>query len=105
MQLFKHIDRVNLLDKLIRQKRTGTPNELATRLGLSVSRLYNVIDELKGRGAPICYSRQLRTYLYGSEYSIKITVDITSLDDDKIYNISGGEKIFSSFLFTTVFVE
>jgi len=105
MQVFKYIDRINLLDKLIRQKRTGTPNELATRLGLSVSRLYNVIDELKGRGAPIYYSRQLGTYLYESEYSIKISVDITSLDEDKIYNISGGQKIFSSFLFTTVFVE
>ncbi|WDF69480.1 HTH domain-containing protein [Sphingobacterium oryzagri] len=105
MQLFKHIDRINLLDKLIRQKRTGTPNELARRLGLSVSRVYSLIDDLKDRGAPICYSRQLGSYFYDLEYSIKITVDITSLDDNKIYNISGGQKIFSNFYFPTVFIE
>ncbi|CAM3643018.1 HTH domain-containing protein [Sphingobacterium prati] len=90
MQLFKYIDRINLLDKLIRQRRTGTPSELAKRLGISVSRLYVMLDELKGQGAPIEYSRQSCTYLYTHEFMISISFKIETLGDDKLRYISGG---------------
>lgn len=47
MQLIKYINRINLLDRLVRQRGIGTPAELAVRIGISVSRLYVMIDELK----------------------------------------------------------
>ncbi|WP_293886135.1 MULTISPECIES: HTH domain-containing protein [unclassified Sphingobacterium] len=90
MQLFKYIDRINLLDKLIRQRSTGTPAKLAKRLGISVSRLYVMIDELKGEGAPILYSRQRSTYYYNYEFMISIALKIEVLGDDKLRHISGG---------------
>ncbi|WP_293904848.1 hypothetical protein [Sphingobacterium sp. UBA5670] len=105
MKLFQYIDRINLLDKLIRQRRTGTPIELSKRLGISVSRLYAMMDELRGRGAPIEYSRQDYTYYYTYEFMISISLKMEALGDDKLRYISGGEKFFSTILFTTVFVE
>ncbi|MFU1857270.1 hypothetical protein ACK8HY_09655 [Sphingobacterium sp. NGMCC 1.201703] len=76
MQLFKYIDRINLLDKLIRQRRTGAQGELALRLGLSVSRLARIIEYLKDIGAPIAFDRSGNTYYYENEYSIQIKVEV-----------------------------
>jgi len=76
MLLFKYIDRINLMDKLIQQRRTGTQKELAARLQLSVSRLACIIEYLKTVGAPIAFNRSTKTYYYRSEYSIQIKVKI-----------------------------
>lgn len=105
MTVFKYIDRINMLDKLISQRRTGTPADLAKRLGISVSRLYVIIDELKGRSAPIQYSRQFLTYYYDHSFSISIAVNMQSLKPEDYQNISGGQGLFSNFSPTTVFIE
>ncbi|WP_293956513.1 MULTISPECIES: hypothetical protein [unclassified Sphingobacterium] len=104
MQLFKYINRINLLDRLIRQRSTGTPAELALRIGVSVSRLYVMVDQLREQEAPIVYSRQRLTYYYSSEFMISIVVKIEVLEDDNLRHISGGNNFFSSFPFTTVFI-
>ncbi len=105
MQIFKYIDRINLLDKLIRQRRTGTPTDLAKRLGVSTSRLYVIIDQLKDMGAPIDYSRQLYSYYYKYEFSIFISVTVKALDKTNLCMISGGQNFFPIILNTTFFVE
>lgn len=94
MHLFKYINRINLLDKLIRQRSTGKPAELALRIGVSVSRLYVMIDELREQGAPIVYSRQRLTYYYSAEFMISIVVKIEVLEDDKLRQISCGSNFF-----------
>ncbi|WP_343558044.1 HTH domain-containing protein [Sphingobacterium sp.] len=102
MKFLRYIERINLLDKLMKKRRTGTPAELAKRLGVSVARLYVIIDQLKDEGAPIVYSRQLCTYFYEYYFSITIKVQIEELGEVKSRNIYGGEKrfnIFSSLLF------
>lgn len=88
MKLFEYIDRINLLDKLIREKRTGTPEALAARLSLSVSRLYVVLDELRLMGAPIEYSRQIQTYFYKQPFEISIKADFTLLNNKEGVNIT-----------------
>jgi len=105
MMVFRHIDRINLLDKLIQQRRTGTPAELAKRLGISTSRLYIVLGELKARGAPIGYCRQSRTYYYKHAFSISISVKMESLEDSEIRRISAGRGFFSTVLPTAFFVQ
>lgn len=95
MQLFKYIERINLMDQLIRQGRTGTQTEFANRLGLSVSRLARIIEYLKGIGAPLEYDRSRNTYYYEEEYSIQIKVDIQQLNYQQIRHISAGTCYFS----------
>lgn len=105
MTVFKYIDRINLLDTLIRQRRTGTPTELADRLSLSVSRVARIIEYLRDMGAPIAYDRVLETYYYEVDYSIQIKVDIQSLNRTQMKNIHGGAKIFSEKLPNAFFVH
>lgn len=97
MKIFMYIDRLNLLHKLIMQKRTGTPDELASRLRISSSRLYCILDEMKGYDAPIAYCRQLRTYYYTSPFELSISVEIKALEYNEIRKISGGMKLFENY--------
>ncbi|MEH6306197.1 HTH domain-containing protein [Olivibacter sp. CPCC 100613] len=90
MKLLVYIERINLLNKLIKQKRTGSPSDLSDRLGLSTSRLHKIIEELKANGAPIAYSRQYQTYFYKHEYEISFSATFKSLNNQEISLISGG---------------
>lgn len=90
MKLLVYIERINLLNKLIKQGRTGNPDDLSKRLGLSTSRLHRIIEELRLNGAPIAYSRQLRTYYYESGYDISISASFNPIDDYEGVRVSGG---------------
>ncbi len=103
MKLFNQIQRINLMHKLIKQRRTGTPAELARRLNISTSNLYCILDDLKLIGAPIHYSRQQRTYFYTKSFEINITIDIKELSNSQLKVINGGQKHFSDFSSTTFF--
>ncbi len=96
MKLIDHIERINRLHELIRFRRTGTPRELAKRLGLSPSMVYKIMEELKSRGVPIEYSRQLKTYFYGSQYLMNIKIDFRQLNDQEIEECRGGNVYQSS---------
>ena len=56
------------LTELIRQRATGSPAELAKKLGISERMVYNYIEDLKAEfNAPIKYNRTERTYYYEGE--------------------------------------
>lgn len=105
MKVIAYIERINLLHKLIEQKHTGTPEDLARRLNLSTSRLYCVLGELKLMGAPIEYSRQLNTYYYAFSYQIDISYSFGALDNYELRAINGGSVLFEDNLSTTFFVQ
>jgi predicted DNA-binding transcriptional regulator YafY len=56
------------LTELIEQRQTGSPTELAKKLGISERMVYKYIDDLKVEfNAPVKYSRSERTYYYDGE--------------------------------------
>ncbi|WP_293309193.1 HTH domain-containing protein [Pedobacter sp. UBA5917] len=90
MKLLEYIDRIKIIHKLIRESRTGTPENLAQRLSISTSRLYVVLDELKLMGAPIEYSRQLQTYYYTQAFEVNIRADFTVLKPQELMAVNAG---------------
>ena len=90
MKLLEYIDRIKIIHKLIKERRTGTPENLAQRLSISTSRLYVVLDELKLMGAPIEYSRQLQTYHYTQAFDVNIRADFTILKTEELRHINAG---------------
>jgi hypothetical protein len=59
------IKRVERIDRLIHTGATGTPSELADKLGLSVSQMFLTIRIMKEEfEAPIYYSKYERRYCY-----------------------------------------
>jgi ribosomal protein S25 len=65
MTFFKQVKRIERIDKLINSNATGTPSELAEKLGLSVSHMHQTMKILKEEmNAPIYYSKVERAYRY-----------------------------------------
>jgi biotin operon repressor len=97
MQAIKQLLRVKKLDKLIQSRKTGTPEELASRLELSRSQLYNILEELKDLGAPIAYCRRLRSFYYSESFQITIVAHLEFITPQGAERIYGGKIENSSF--------
>jgi predicted DNA-binding transcriptional regulator YafY len=63
-EIFQRLSRI---DQLIRIKGTGTPSELAGKIGISERSTYEYIRLMKDFGAPVLYSRQRKSYYYKQE--------------------------------------
>lgn len=63
----KIIERLERIDRLVRFKATGTPRELASKLGVSESTLYETLQLMKEKECPLIYDKIKRTYLYEKE--------------------------------------
>lgn len=99
MKVFEYLDRISLMHKLVSRQRTGTPEELARMLGVSRTTLYELIDELRSRGAPIAYSKSAKTFFYSQPYDIAVTCTLRPLTYSEEKESGGGENIFSRILF------
>jgi hypothetical protein len=65
MTFSEQVKRIERLDNLIHSKATGSPAELAAKLGLSVSHMHQTMKILKEEfNAPIYYSKPERVYRY-----------------------------------------
>jgi predicted DNA-binding transcriptional regulator YafY len=60
----KFIERFKRLDEIISNKSSGTPAQLAARLEISESTLYEFIAVMKELGAPVQYDKQACRYYY-----------------------------------------
>ena len=82
MKIIHYLERIEMIHKLVDQESTGTPVEFARRLGISRTRLYEIMDDLKLEGAPIAYSRSCRTFYYEEPFQISINFDLRPLGRD-----------------------
>jgi len=93
MKLLEYIERINLMHKLIKERRTGNPHKFAKKLGISTIRLYQLIEELKIMQAPICYSKKDKTYYYSYNYEISAKLTFTPLNNDEMGEINAGHLL------------
>jgi len=104
MILFKQIELLQRIHKLIDAACTGTPCEFAKQIGISERHLRNVIDEMKDLGAPIDYSRKNETYYYEKPFEINVSCIFRSLSNQEENDIFAGNYFVSNFSFTAFFV-
>ncbi|RDC57310.1 HTH domain-containing protein [Pedobacter chinensis] len=97
MKIFEYIDRINLLHKLIKERKTGTPEKLAKRLNISKGRLYQLIEELRLMEVPIAYSRSFETYYYTLDYEISASLSLKNLSASDMLKINAGLKLEHEF--------
>jgi len=67
------VNHIHLLDRIhhhIEHKSTGSAGEFASRLDISESTLYRILEELKDHGVEMKFDRQRHTYVYTG--SVKI---------------------------------
>lgn len=81
MKTSKRLNRLRRIHGLILIQKTGRPNELARKLGISVSTLYNLLEMMKIDRFPIAYKRKSQSYFYTKsckleiDYEVRLTVD------------------------------
>lgn len=64
MQFEKYVGRMKYLQELIEKQGTGTPKELAGRLGISERMLYRYIEEFKTSEKPVEFCRRRKSYVF-----------------------------------------
>lgn len=67
------INRFKTIDRLIQKKATGSPKELANRIGVSRRTVIEYIAVMKDLGAPIYFSKSKISYCYKVEGSFNIS--------------------------------
>ncbi len=72
MSINIYIERIQRIDKLIRMNATGTPQELAGKIGISRRMLYEYLEIMNDFGAPLYYNKSLKSYVY--EENVKFII-------------------------------
>ncbi len=78
MSVIKYIDRLERIHKLIRRGGTGTPKELAGRLDIAESTLYQYVHALRELGAPITYDTYRQSYVYYQPCTLSLKYELTT---------------------------
>ncbi|MCO6489923.1 MAG: hypothetical protein J5I98_16015 [Phaeodactylibacter sp.] len=97
MSLLEKIDRVERIHQMIQYKRTGNPVQFAKKLGMSESKLYQTLKELKQLGAPIAYCRYRQSYLYLRPVRFRFGFEENALSEREAAGIGGGGYMGSLF--------
>ncbi len=93
MKFIKQIEQYKKLDKLIEQACTGRPDELASRLQISRTQLYEVLETLKYLGAPIKYNRVIKSFYYTHKFKLSISINVQMITAEERKTIYGGNLL------------
>jgi predicted transcriptional regulator len=98
MKAFVQLERLKRMNRLIKEEKTGDPEEFAQRLKISPSHLYRCIEDMKELGAPVNFSRSRHTYYYEQDFDIKVSYSVQLLSENKTKKIIGGFSIRNTSL-------
>lgn len=96
--IYKQLNRLQQIDQLIRQRRTGNAKELAQKLRISRRLVYYWLDELKDMGLEIDYCRELKSFIYQKPYEINISFEIKELSHEESLKTEAGINFFQKKL-------
>jgi hypothetical protein len=94
MKTLKQLERLRKAHNLILQHKTGTPNEFANKLHISVRELFRTINSLKEMDAQVFFNRKSNTYYYNNNFELSVHISINVLVDNELKKIYGGGVIF-----------
>ena len=98
MKSFEQLERLKRMNRLIKEERTGSPQEFAKRLGVSKSHLYRCIEEVRELGAPIRFCRTRQTYFYKNEFELKVSYSVQLISEQMTKKIAGGYHLKNTSL-------
>jgi predicted DNA-binding transcriptional regulator YafY len=92
VNFIKQIERLILLNKLIIEQQTGTPEDLARRLNISPRQAYNMLEMIRDMGVDVRYSKKSQTYYYENCSGLRIQFSLKALNSEEEKTILGGGK-------------
>ena len=103
MKLLESLSRIERIDQFVRLKATGTPTQLAQRLRLSERSIFNIIEMMKGMGAPIYYNKVRQSYCYQQDVEFKFGFYCKEGETERLYGGVGNS--FELFFQTAKFLQ
>ncbi|SMO59851.1 hypothetical protein SAMN06265379_103218 [Saccharicrinis carchari] len=91
MTLNDKSEQIDFLATLIVRKRNGKACQLAKRINVLRSKLYDMFNDLKLLGVDIKYDRRLNTFYYGNNLRVKVNIPIEIISEKEIGTINGGK--------------
>ncbi|MCT4601370.1 MAG: hypothetical protein N4A59_00525 [Marinifilum sp.] len=70
------LERLKKMNRLIEEEKTGNSYQFACKLGMSRSKLYNLIAELKDLGVKISYNQLKKSFVYLDGFKLEIQCSI-----------------------------
>lgn len=89
MNIFSDLYILQRIDHLIRTRATGSPCQMASRMGISERNLYRLMSNLRDQGFPIAFDKQADTYYYSESVKIEFSILVGR---EKLIAIRGGEN-------------
>jgi len=96
MPAMKYISRILRINALVKLRATGSPRELAGKLGISERRVYEYINNMKELGAPIAFSYYYNSYIYYIDGELVISFTTEQIEKDEARDISAGYRFSAS---------
>lgn len=96
--IIKHIELIERIDQLIRMQATGSPGALASKLGISRTQVYRLIDIMKDLNAPVEYNIGIQSFVYAEMVRFKFGFEQEELNEEEAKSIYGG-KYFKKIQF------
>ena len=90
MAVMKYINKMLRINTLVKLRATGSPRELAGKLGISERRVYEYISNMKELGAPIAFSYYHNSYIYYMDGELVISFASGKIGKDDARGITGG---------------
>ncbi len=97
--IIKQIELIERIDRLIRLQATGTPGVLASKLGISRTKVYRLIDIMKELNAPVAYDLRIESFVYAEEVKFNFGFTTVDLSQQEAQSIYGGKKIQKNSIF------
>ena len=90
MAIFNYLDRIKRIDQLVKMQATGTPKDLAAKLKISKSTVFEYINVMKAMNAPIEYNSYTETYYYKEKGKFELGYKLQELTPDELKNTNAG---------------
>jgi len=84
--------------QLIERGKSGDTTTFPNRLGVSRSKLYNLIDDFRNQGVDIRYDKKLRQFYIANDCKVEISTPIRVLKRNETHKIYGGYKTSVHFI-------
>ncbi|WP_439183102.1 hypothetical protein [Carboxylicivirga taeanensis] len=98
MKIFKEVEMLKRMFELINKRQTGNSESFHKKLGISRSKLYNLIDELKQKGIDVEYDKRIKSFYLKEDVCVVVDEPLRIIDKDKLRSVSGGFLCYSIFL-------
>lgn len=96
-KLSEQIKILERIDQLIRLKCTGTPKQLASKLAMSETTVYRILDTMKELDAPITYCIAKQSYIYERQVAFKFGFYSKELSGEEAEKIQGGGNFLGKY--------